>query len=83
MDGKKQIINAVNPKMKLDGKSREYVNGAYQVAVQQAMNRKTVAANMRKVLGKKDGGRMDSSNDVSGAYSARQKMINKMTKKGE
>ena len=47
------------------------------------MNRRTVAANMRKVLGKKDGGRMDSSNDVSGAYSARQKMINKMTKKGE
>lgn len=84
MDGKKKIIRAVNPKMKLDGKSREYINGAYQIAAQQAMNRKTVADNMRKALGNKSSGRLDSAGGVSAAEGARQRMIANMKgKKGE
>ncbi len=77
MDGKMQIIKAVNPKMKLDGKSPDYVNGAYQIAVQNAMSRKTVADNMRKALGKKQQERMDSASKGS-ADDARNNMVARM-----
>lgn len=80
VDGKKQIIRAVNPKMKLDGKSRDYVDGAYQIAVQQAMNRKTVAANIRKVVGDTNQLHADSA-ATSSAEDARNKMMSRMMRK--
>ena len=80
MDGKKRIIQAVNPKLKLDGKSRSYVDGAYEAAVANALSRKSVADNMRRVVGKKPQAvRMDSAVGPSGADQARKKMIARMT----
>ena len=66
--------------MKLDGKSRDYVNGAYQIAVQQAMNRKTVAANIRKVVGDTNQLHADSA-VTSSAEDARNKMMSRMMRK--
>ena len=80
-DGKKQIIKAVNPKLRLDGRSREYIDGAYGVAVSTAMNRKTVAANMKKVLGN-DAKRFDGAQGKSDASSARGRMIARLRKEG-
>ena len=77
LDGKKRIIKAVNPKLKLDGKSKSYVDGAYEAAVAHALSRKSVADSMKKVLGQKNTSRMDSGMK-GGADEARRKMIDKM-----
>lgn len=82
IDGKKRIIQAVNPKLKLDGKSKGYIDGAYEIAVQQALSRKNVADNMRKMIGTKNQNRMDAANN-SGAEAARNKMVSRLTKRGE
>ena len=77
LDGKKRIIKAVNPKLKLDGKSRSYVDGAYEAAVAHALSRKSVSDSMKKVLGQKNTSRMDSGMK-GGSDEARRKMIDKM-----
>lgn len=80
MEGKKRIIQAVNPKLKLDGKSRSYVDGAYEAAVANALSRKSVADSMRRVVGQKSQAiRTDSAAIPSGADQARRKMIARMT----
>lgn len=83
MDGKKRVISAVNPKIKMDGKSRSYIDGAYDAAVQAALGRKSVMDKARKVVGDGKARRADSAQDISGAEAARQKMINRLQNKGK
>ena len=83
MDGKKRIISAVNPKIKMDGKSRSYIDGAYDAAVQAALGRKSVIDKARKVVGNGNARRTDSAQGVSGAEAARQRMIGRMQNKGK
>lgn len=83
MDGKKRIISAVNPKIKMDGKSRSYIDGAYDAAVQAALGRKSAIDNARKVAGNGSSRRADSAQNPSGAEAARQRMIGRMQNKGK
>ena len=72
IDAKKKIIQKVNPSMRLDGKSREYINAAYDLAVDQ--------------IGKKDANRQrqqmamraDSKTHESKAEAAKQRMVERM-----
>lgn len=81
MDGKKRIISAVNPKLKLDGKSRSYIDGAYEVAVQAALSRKSAVDKAKAVMGTGSNRRTDSTQNMSSAEAARKRMINRMQKK--
>lgn len=83
MDGKKRIISTVNPKLKLDGKSRSYIDGAYAVAVQTALGRKSAVDKARKMVGGGNARRADSAQGVSSAEAARQRMIGRMQNKGK
>ena len=78
MEGKKRIIKAMNPKLKLDGKSRAYINGVYDSTVQAAKTRKTAVEKARKLVGTGNRSRMDSSSE-SNASLARKKMIGGLT----
>lgn len=80
-DGKKRIIAAINPKMKLDGKSAAYISGAYEIACQQVLNRKTTAEKMRKVIGEKN--HMDGVTGESAASQARERMVGRLVNNGK
>lgn len=83
MEGKKRIIGAVNPKLKLDGKSGAYVDGAYEVACQQiAAGRTKAEANMKKVIGGTEQ-RADGKPETESAADARKRMVNRMMKNNE
>lgn len=79
IDGKKKIIKALNPKIRLDGKSKSYINGAYEIACGQAMKRISTDQQRRKAFGNQV--RMDSQGR-SGSETARDRMVAKMKKKG-
>ena len=81
LDGKKAIIRAVNPKVRLDGKSREYVDGAYEAACTAIASRKSTSAQKAKAYGSMN---VDSAafSGESEAEKARKRMIEKMRKRG-
>jgi len=74
IEGKKEIIKAVNPGMRLDGKSKAYINGAYAIACNTALKKVSVDDQRRKAIGNKV--RMDASGR-SASEIAREKMIKK------
>lgn len=83
MEGKKRIIGAVNPKLKLDGKSGAYIDGAYEVACQQISAGRTKAeANMKKVVGGTEK-RTDGKPETDSAAAARERMVSRMMKNNE
>ena len=81
LDGKKAIIRAVNPKVRLDGKSREYVDGAYEAACTAIASRKSTSAQKAKAYGTM---KVDSAafSGESEAEKARKRMIENMRKRG-
>lgn len=75
-EAKKAIIRAINPNMRLDGKSDTYINAAYDIAVASMNERKNSVAAQRNSMygGSARTQRADSSNK-SMAAAARQRMI--------
>ena len=81
LDGKKAIIRAVNPKVRLDGKSREYVNGAYEAACTAIASRKSTSAQKARAYGTMNTDSAAFSGE-SEAEKARKRMIENMRKRG-
>lgn len=77
MDGKKAIIGKVLPDMRLDGKSAEYINAAYDMAVCKVNERKGVDYQRQQMSGNTQQGRLDGTDNVSMAASARQRMLDR------
>lgn len=71
---KKRIIKAVNPSIRLDGKSAAYIDAAYDVAVNsiKSAKKKTTGYQKRQMFNKDSRSRRDA---VPSAASARDKMI--------
>lgn len=70
---KKKIIRAVNPSVRLDGKSKGYINYAYQYAVDNMTARKDVEYQRQQMSGKI---RKDSADcRATSAMAARERMI--------
>ena len=74
IEGKKAIIAKVHPEMRLDGKSKEYVDAAYDLAVEEVNKRKDVSY-QRQQMNNDSAGKEVNGENVSMAYSARQRMI--------
>lgn len=81
LDGKKAIIRAVNPKVRLDGKSREYVDGAYEAACTAIASRKSTSAQKAKAYGTMNADAASLPGE-SEAEKARKRMIENMRKRG-
>lgn len=79
-NARKKVISAVNPKLRLDGKSDAYIQAAYDIAKQNVAGRKKVDMQRRNIMSKSNYDSMDS-NAVSSAASAREKMIERREKK--
>lgn len=82
LEGKKAIIAKVLPSMRLDGKSTAYIDAAFDMAVNEANKRKTVAYQKQQMAQNKPEQRNDSAQNVSMAQSARARMINRTTEGG-
>lgn len=76
-DAKKKIILAVNPSMRLDGKTDAYIDAAYDVAKSSIMRPKDVAYQRMQMAGMAPSGvvRQDGKDDERSAMTSRQKMI--------
>lgn len=74
---KKAIIKKVMPTMRMDGKSTEYINAMYDMAVAQASQPKGVGYQRQQMTAGRKPIRKDSSQNVSMAASARQRMISR------
>lgn len=74
IEGKKAIIAKVFPTMRMDGKTDEYIDAAYDLAVSEVDKRKDVAYQKQQMTANPTQ-RMDSNENVSMAQSARQRMI--------
>lgn len=80
--GKRAVIRAVNPSVRLDGKSKAYINAAFDCACDQVMrrSRKDTSYQMRQMFNQ------DSRNsyvDDDSSTAARQRMIYKQMNKKE
>lgn len=78
LDAKKEIIKAVRPEMRLDGKSSEYINAAFEYARAEirANRKKGTAAQKQQMFN------MDSANEPNtGADAARRRMIERQNKR--
>jgi len=75
IEGKKAIVKAINPGIRLDGKSSAYINGAYLVACDTALKRKNVDSQKRQAFGRKVN--MDASGK-SLAETSRENMLKNM-----
>lgn len=75
MDGKKAIIKKVLPTMHLDGKSKAYVDAAYDLAVGEVNKRKDVNFQKKQMMANPGKQRTDGKENVSLASAARQKML--------
>lgn len=81
-DAKKAVIRAVRPSMRLDGKSKAYIDAAFDCAVAdvKAGSRKGISYQKRQMFNKDSRG----NETRSGSYAARQRMIDRqMNKKKE
>lgn len=74
MDGKKAIIKKVLPDMRLDGKSTAYIDAMYDLAVNEVNKRKGTDY-QRQQMAQNPAKRADSSENVSMARAARERMI--------
>ncbi len=79
IEGKKKIIKALNPNIRLDGKSKSYINGAYEIACSQATKRISTDQQRQKAFGNQV--RMDAGGK-SKSETARERMVANMNKKG-
>lgn len=75
-DGRKRIINAVNPKMNLDGKSEAYIQAAYDIAKDNIKNRRDTDAQRKQMAVTQ--ARKDAAEEPNSTM-ARKEMINRMT----
>ena len=76
LDGKKAIIAKVFPDMRMDGKSTAYIDAMYDLAVNEAGKRKDVNYQRQQMSGgSAPQARADSTDGLSLAASARQRMI--------
>lgn len=75
IDGKKAIINKVYPDMRLDGKSKAYINAAYDLAINEAGKKKDVNYQRQQMLGTNKPTYAMDSNTKSMALLARERMI--------
>lgn len=80
IDAKKRIIKAIKPDLRLDGKSKHYVNTAFDIAVQELNSRKGTDY-QRKQMFNADG--RNRTNSGSSAMSARDRMIERMMNGGD
>lgn len=80
LDAKKRIIKAIKPDLRLDGKSKHYVNTAFDIAVQELDSRKGTEY-QRKQMFNADG--RNRTNSGSSAMSARDRMIDRMMNGGD
>jgi hypothetical protein len=78
LDAQKAIIKAVNPTMRLDGKSSAYIKAAYDLAKDTLNARKTTNYQRAQMMG----GRRADAADAPGAKSARQRMIDRQENGG-
>lgn len=78
INARKKVILAVNPKLRLDGKSDSYINAAYDIAKQSVAERKRVDDQRRRIMSKN----LDSMDSTakSSASAARERMIAKREK---
>lgn len=74
IEGKKAIIAKVLPTMRLDGKSKDYIDAAYDLAVGEVNKRKDVAY-QKKQMNADSIDRTENNENVSMADSARQRML--------
>jgi len=75
IEGKKAIVNKVFPEMRLDGKSKVYVDAAYDLAVNAASKRKDVAYQKQQMSGTPAPQQRADGQTGSNAAAARQRMI--------
>ncbi len=80
-NARKKVINAVNPKLRLDGKSDAYINAAYDIAKQSVASRKKVNDQRKRIMSSSNFDSMDLGSAGSSAASAREKMIARREKK--
>jgi hypothetical protein len=76
---KKAIIKKVNPNMRLDGKSKAYINAAFDVAVDQISSLKDTNYQRRQASSRMDGAAPSSK---TSAASARDRMMKRMMNGG-
>ena len=76
VNARKRVIAAVNPKLRLDGKSDAYISAAYDIAKQSVAGRKRVDDQRRRIMSGKNFDSMDTG-AKSSAAAAREKMIAK------
>lgn len=74
LDGKKAIIKKVLPDMRLDGKSAAYIDAMYDLAVNEVNKRKGTDY-QRQQMAQNPAKHADSSENVSMARAARERMI--------
>lgn len=78
MDGKKAIISKVLPSLRLDGRSKVYVDACYDLAVGEVNKRKDVSYQKRQMTANPPKeGRADGTENKSMAAAARQRMIDR------
>ena len=78
-DGKKAIIAKVLPGIRLDGKSKAYIDACYDLAVSKVNERKDADYQRRQMTGGRvqSNQRNDCNNGVSMASAARQRMLDR------
>ena len=76
IEGKKAIIKKVFPSMRLDGKSRAYVDASYDLAVNEVSRRKDTDYQRRQMASGTQK-RMDGRTGTSMASAARQRMMDR------
>lgn len=80
LEAKKRIIKAIKPDLRLDGKSKHYVNTAFDIALQELDSRKGTDYQRRQMFNA-DG--RNRTNSGSSAMSARERMIDRMMNGGD
>lgn len=75
IEGKKAIVKKVFPEMRLDGKSKTYVDAAYDLAVNAANKRKNVAYQKKQMSATPVSQQRADGKTGSNAAAARQRMI--------
>lgn len=82
MNARKKVISAVNPKLRLDGKTEAYITAAYDIAKQSVANRRKVDGQRKQIMKNRNLDSVDAGSTGSSAASAREKMIARRENKG-
>ena len=82
MDAKKAVIRAVRPALRLDGKSKAYINAAFDCAATdvKASTRKDTAYQVKQMFNQ-DGRTSNPADDGDSSVKARQRMIDRQQNK--